>query len=106
MTDFSLPGKQVGARWRSGHPTIATSGAAFVGGSGWGRLKGTLAVGVLKGSRVLFVKLDRRGRLQWTRAPRALRQFGRLRSVTRVGNALLVTTSNGTNDKILRVRPR
>lgn len=106
MTDFSLPGKQYAARWSSGNPTIATSGASFVGGSGWGSLRGTLATAALAGSRLVFIKFDDDGRLRWAKAPAALREFGRLRSVTRWGRSLLVTTSNGSNDKILRITPR
>ena len=52
MTDHSLPGRQWSAKWRSGNPTIATSGAAFVSGSGWGSFAGTLAVGCLAGERL------------------------------------------------------
>lgn len=108
MTDHTLPGKQYGARWRSGEPTVATSGAAWVRGDKWGRLEGTLAVACLAGSRVIFMKFDGRGRLEWTRAPDALRDdFGRLRSVSVApNNDLLVTTSNGSNDAVLRVSPR
>ncbi|MGH3346039.1 MAG: PQQ-dependent sugar dehydrogenase, partial [Nocardioides sp.] len=108
MTDTSLPGRQVKARWRSGNPTVATSGAAWVYGKGWGRLNGTLAVAALKANRVIFMKFNRDGRLRWTVAPRKLRQLGRLRSVTRTpSGALLVTTDNdGGEDAILRVRPR
>ncbi len=110
MTDFSLPGKQYAARWRSGEPTIATSGATFVPTRGWGALNGTLAVGALAGERVMFVKFDRRGRLVLTRAPAALRRYGRIRSVTRdLDGSLLVTTSNGGGDTggdlVLRIRP-
>jgi glucose/arabinose dehydrogenase len=106
MTDYSLPGRQWGARWSSGEPTLATSGAAFVQGPGWGALRGTLAVGCLAGERLMFVKFDKTGHLRWTRAPEALRHRGRLRAVTRVGHALLVTTDNGGgNDVILRVTP-
>jgi glucose/arabinose dehydrogenase len=107
MTDKSLPGPQIAARWRSGNPTIATSGGAFVYGRRWGALDGTLAVAALKGSRVVFMKLDARGRLVRTFTPAALRRFGRLRSVTRAPNGdLVVTTANGSNDSVLRVRPR
>ena len=107
MTDHALPGAQVSARWRSGFPTIAASGAAWVRGRQWGSYNGTLAVAALKGSRLVFFKFDRAGRLVWTRTPTALRQFGRLRSVTRAGNGdLLVTTANGSNDAVLRVSPR
>lgn len=106
MTDHSLPGRQWSAKWRSGNPTIATSGAAFVSGSGWGSFAGTLAVGCLAGERLMFVKFDASGKLRWTRAPERLRNFGRLRGVTAYRGSLLVTTSNGGgNDRILRVRP-
>lgn len=107
MTDQSLPGKQYAARWRSGSPTLATSGAAWVYGDAWGRLDGTLAVAALKAGKVVFMKFDRAGRLMWTRAPQKLQQFGRLRSVTRAPDGdLLITTSNGGRDAVLRVSPR
>jgi glucose/arabinose dehydrogenase len=107
MTDHGLPGPQRSARWRSGNPTIATSGAAWVKGSAWGSFNGTLAVAALKGNRVVFMKFDSSGTLQWTRTPAVLRNYGRLRSVTRTANGdLLITTGNGTNDAILRVHPR
>ena len=107
MTDFSLPGRQIGARWRSGSPTLATSGATWVRGEEWGRLRGTLAVAALKSSRLVFMKFSKAGRLRWTRAPEAVQRFGRLRSVTQAPDgSLLVTTSNGTDDAIIRVRPR
>ena len=61
MTDQSLPGKQVKARWRSGNPTLATSGGAFVNGAKWGALDGALAVACLKASRVLFLTFDGNG---------------------------------------------
>ncbi|MDP3891604.1 sorbosone dehydrogenase family protein [Nocardioides sp.] len=106
MTDHSLPGPQVDAAWSSGQPTLATSGATWVKGRKWGRLNGTLAVAALKSSRIVFMKFDRRGRLKWTRAPAALQRFGRLRSITRgPGQSLLVTTANGSDDAVLRIRP-
>lgn len=106
MTDHSLPGRQRAARWSSGSPTVATSGAAWVRGRRWGALQGTLAVAALKGSRVLFMKFDRDGRLVRVRQPAVLRRFGRLRSVTSATNGdLLVTTANGSRDRILRISP-
>ena len=107
MTDRRLPGRQIGARWRSGDPTIAPSGADFVRGAGWGRYAGALAVAVLKAQRLLFVKLDRRGRPTWTAAPAELRRYGRLRDVASAHDgSLLVTTDNGGGrDVVLRVRP-
>ena len=108
MTDHSLPGRQISARWSSGDPTVATSGASWVHGKQWGRLNGTLAVAALKASRVIFMKFGREGRLKWTVAPRRLRQLGRLRSVTATpAGALLITTDNdGGDDAVLRVSPR
>jgi glucose/arabinose dehydrogenase len=109
MTDFSLPGRQRGARWRSGDPTLATSGATWVRRAKWGAYRGTLAVAALKASKLLFMKFDASNRLVWVRVPSALNgTYGRLRSVVQTkSGALLVTTSNGGGtDKILRVVPR
>jgi aldose sugar dehydrogenase len=106
MTDQSLPGPQIEAAWSSGDPTIATSGATFVRGSRWGGYDDALAVAALKGERVVFMKFDSAGQLLWTRTPPVLRSFGRLRSVTRANNGdLLITTANGSADRVLRVRP-
>ena len=107
MTDFSLPGKQRGARWSSGAPTVAPSGGAWIRGTKWGAYRGRLAVAVLKDQEMLFQRYDQRGRFQGMRVPRALTQQGRLRSVTQVpGGALIVTTDNGGgDDKLLRVTP-
>ncbi len=94
-------------RWKSGDPTVATSGAAWVRGARWGSLNGTLAVAALKDSSVRFLRFDADGRLQSVRRPAALTRFGRLRSVTNAPNGdLLITTANGTGDSVLRVRPR
>jgi glucose/arabinose dehydrogenase len=108
MTDQSLPGKQVEARWSSGVPTLATSGASFVSGTSWGWYDGTLAVAALKASEVVFVKFDDQGRFVGQRIPKALQQFGRLRGVTALpGGSLLITTDNGNGDDVvLRVRPQ
>lgn len=107
MTDQSLPGKQIGARWKSGSPTRATSGAAWVHGDRWGKLNGTLAVAALKASRVIFMKFDRSGTFKWAKAPRKLRSFGRLRSVSAAPDGdLLVTSDNDGGDAIIRISPR
>ncbi len=107
MTDQSLPGTQISARWSSGFPTLATSGATFVSGAGWGSLDGTLAVAALKGSRMLFLRFDGTGGFQEVSTPPELTGSGRLRSVTRMPDgSLLVTTANGNHqDRILRVAP-
>ncbi len=76
-------------------------------GRKWGSYSGTLAVAALKANRMLFIRFDRAGRLVGVRTPPALRQFGRLRSVSTAPNGdLLVTTSNGgRRDRVLRVTP-
>jgi aldose sugar dehydrogenase len=107
MTDQSLPGKQTEAIWSSGNPPIATSGAAWVVGRAWGGYDGALAVAALGGERMLFLRFDDTLTLQGSSTPKALRRHGRLRSVTRLPDGdLLVTTSNGSNDKVLRVSSR
>jgi aldose sugar dehydrogenase len=111
MTDPALPGLQVEARWSSGFPTLATSGADWLPtgrGSGWGAYRGTLAVAALKAERMLFLEFDARGRLRWVKVPPELTHAGRLRAVTTLPNGdLLVTTDNGDGqDRVLRVRPR
>ncbi|HEY2877379.1 PQQ-dependent sugar dehydrogenase [Nocardioides sp.] len=110
MTDRSLPGPQVAARWSSGFPTLATSGADWVPtgrASGWGSYRGALAVAALKASRLLFLWFDHSGHLRWVRVPSALTHAGRLRAVTTAPNGdLLVTTDNGSGrDKVLRISP-
>ncbi len=107
MTDFSLPGRQRGARWSSGSPTVAPSGGDWIRGRQWGAYRGRLAVAVLKDQQMMFQRYDSRGRFQGMRVPRAMRQHGRLRSVTQVpGGALIVSTDNGGgNDVLLRVTP-
>lgn len=107
MTDQSLPGQQTEAIWSSGDPTIATSGAAWTSGSRWGAYSETLAVAALGGERMLFIRFDEALGQTGVSTPPVMRKFGRMRSVTSLANGdLLVTTSNGTDDRILRVSPR
>jgi glucose/arabinose dehydrogenase len=108
MTDQSLPGQQTEAIWSSGDPTIATSGATWTSSSGrWGEYGAALAVAALAGERMLFIRFDHALEQIDVRTPAALRNYGRLRSVTSLANGdLLVTTSNGADDRILRVSPK
>ncbi len=107
MTDQGLPGTQVEARWRSGDPTLATSGGTWVNGKKWGHYNGMLAVAALKAERLMFMRFDSAGRFKYLVTPSVLRKYGRLRSVTQVANGdLLVTTGNGdSRDYVLRVHP-
>jgi glucose/arabinose dehydrogenase len=110
MTDRSLPGPQVPARWKSVFPTLATSGADWLPTgrhSAWRSYRGTLAVAALKASRVLFMKFDKTGHLRWVNAPAVLKKYGRVRAVTTLpsGDVLVTTDNGGGQDRILRVRP-
>jgi aldose sugar dehydrogenase len=109
MTDHSLPGRQRNARWSSGNPTVATSGATWLTHRRWGAWRGRLAVAALKDSSLRIMRFSQRNRLRGVRLPGALNgRFGRLRSVT-LGprGALYLTTANGGgNDRVLRVTPR
>lgn len=108
MTDFSLPGRQTGARWSSGNPTDATSGAGWLTGRRWGHWQGALAVAALKDSSLRVIRFDRHGRLRWVRRPPALTgTYGRLRTA-QIGphHVLYLTTDNGSGqDRVLAVRP-
>jgi glucose/arabinose dehydrogenase len=108
MTNHSLPGKQLNARWRSGYPTIAPSGCTWLRGSKWGRWRGALAMAVLGSEELVILKFDRRGKLLRSFKPAVLDgDAGRLRSaVMGPDNNLYLTTSNGANDRILKVVPR
>ena len=105
MTDFSLPGPQIGAKWSSGNPTVATSGATWLRGYRWGRWRGRLAVAALKDQSVRIMGFSNSGNLISVSRPVALDDFGRLRSAT-LGprNVLYLTTDNGNgNDRVLSV---
>ncbi len=108
MTDQSLPGKQIEARWSSGSSTLATSGSSFVHGARWGRYEGALAVAALKTERVVFMTFDRTGRHPRVLTPAALTTYGRLRTVTQMrnGNLLVATDGYDGQGKILLVEPR
>jgi glucose/arabinose dehydrogenase len=106
MTDFQKFPGAIPALWSSGVPTVAPSGATFINGTRWGSWNGLLAVGLLKGSRLLLFKLNAQGNV--VEITTALRGYGRLRSpVQGPDGSLYITTDNGGNtDKILKVTPR
>ncbi len=106
MTDLTRFPSAVPARWRSGSPTVAPSGATFLTGSQWGRWEGALAVAELKGTGVRVLTLTPDGRVRSTeRFPELEDRYGRIRAVQAgAGTSLYVTTSNGAgNDVVLRV---
>ena len=107
MTDLrKFPGARV-AMWSSGYPTVATSGATFLRG-GRGEWQGALAVGLLKGKGIYLMRFNptpTTSRVASVTRLAATQGYGRIRAV-QLGpdGALYFTTSNGTNDKIVRIR--
>ena len=109
MTDQGLPGHAGRARWRSGNPTVATSGATFVYGEQWGDYNGALFVATLAGERLLAMRFDSKGVLRSVATPAALDgAYGRLRTVTQLrnGDVLVCTDADGGQGTVLLVRPR
>jgi len=107
MTDLTRHPDAIPATWSSGSPPQAVSGAAFLSGPRWGPLDGALAVATLRGQKLLLMTLGPDGAATSVAAPTALDGVhGRLRAVrTGPDGALLVSTSNGTGDSVLRVDP-
>jgi glucose/arabinose dehydrogenase len=93
--------------WHSGSSTIATSGAAFARGSDWGDFRNQLFVAQLKQQDLRRFKIIDDGRTAVRRQTYFDTRWGRLRGVTSgPGGYLWITTSNGSNDKVVRVAPR
>ena len=108
MTDPDRVSGAQPAVWSSGPSTIATASGTFVTGRGWGDWDGALAVGALKGRQVRFLRLDPTGirTVTDTAPPELADDYGRIRTVAaQPDGSLLVTTDNGGDDKVLRVRP-
>lgn len=102
MTDLNRYPNAVPAKWSSGFPTVATSGAAFLSGKKWGSWNGLLAVAMLKGQGILLFKVDSKNRL--TQMGEIANTYGRIRTVRQgPDGALYFTTSNGTDDAIYRI---
>jgi glucose/arabinose dehydrogenase len=105
MTDLRRFPDAVPAVWASGSPTDAISGAAFLAGPNWHDMNGVLAVTALKGAELLLFTLTADGKEESVSVPPELKgRYGRLRAA-RLGpdGGLYVTTSNGTDDVLLRI---
>lgn len=105
MTDTQRYPDAVSAVWSSGDPTEAISDAVFLEGKQWGEREGQLAVTALKGSKLILLTLNDDGGVTDVTIPDELNDtHGRLRAAT-LGpdGALYLSTSNGRNDKLLRV---
>jgi glucose/arabinose dehydrogenase len=105
MTDtMRHPGARRAA-WTSGNPTIAPSGGTFLSGAAWGSWRGTLAMAVLKGQELRFVRFDGAGTStadQWTR----LTDLGRLRVAVEGPGGDLFVVQDAASASIVRVTPR
>ena len=105
MTDRKLYPKATKARWKSGKPTVATSGATFLTGKRWGAWDGAMAVAMLKGQGILVFTVDSHSRLK--KVATIVTDHGRIRSVhPGPDGSLYFTTSNGSTDGIYRVVPQ
>ena len=105
MTDLTkFPDAQV-AKWSSGAPTIAPSGATFISGSKWGAWNGALAVAVLKAQQLRVFYTAQSGAIVWSNT--VLTDRGRLRSIVQGpdGNLYISTDNGGGNDVVLRLTP-
>lgn len=103
MTDKQRFPKALNAKWSSGYPTVATSGATFLTGQRWGEWNGRLVVGLLKGQGVKVFTLNGNS---ITQEQTILTDYGRIRTVQQGPDGLLYfTTSNGSGDGIYKVTP-
>ena len=96
-TDYVAPA------WASGTPTLATSGASFLAGDAWGAWEGDLVVSTLKEEDLRRFTVSDGGDVTYQQTLLDGR-FGRLRAVV-IGpdGALYVSTSNGNDDRVIRV---
>lgn len=107
MTDLGRFPDAVAAKWQTGDITEAVCAATFLDGDQWGTLDGTLVITALKGAKVIFLTLSEAGDVQSVAVPKEFDStFGRLRAArTGPDGNLYITTSNGSDDKLLRVSP-
>jgi len=99
-TDYAAPA------WASGLPTIATSAMTFLSHAIWSDWRGSAVVAQLK-QQDLRRFVGSNGGQTMTQAGLFLDgEYGRLRAAVQAPDgALYVTTSNGADDKVLRIVP-
>jgi glucose/arabinose dehydrogenase len=108
MTDFTLPGKQYGAKWSSGFPTIAPSGATWLYDKLWGDWQGRLFMSVMGAQSSRVFDFGPQGHLLSEIEPPELDgTYGRIRGATLGpdGAVYLSTDNGGGTDVILRLTP-
>jgi glucose/arabinose dehydrogenase len=104
MTDLSISGARP-AVWSSGCPTIAPSGATFVTGAQWGQWNGALAIAVLKGTRLMFVRFTSPSSDAVTGIDIRLTDQGRLRAVAQAPDGSLWVAQDASPGSLLRLLP-
>lgn len=106
MTDLTRFPDAVPAIWSSGNATQAPAGAVIIKGAIWQGWEGAVATAFLKGEHLKVLRLD--GTNKVTKEERILAsEFGRLRAVAQgPDGSLYVGSSNGDNDKILKLTPK
>ena len=106
MTDLAKFPSARQARWSSGFPTLATSGAVFLQGSQWAEWEGRLAVATLKTKSLRVFEFTEQGDfVGQIVVPELDGSHGRLRTpVLGPDGALYIATSNRPgSDRIIRV---
>ena len=106
MTDLAKFPSARQARWSSGFPTLATSGAVFLQGPQWGEWEGRLAVATLKTKSLRVFEFTEQGDFAGQIVvPELDGSHGRLRTpVLGPDGSLYIATSNRPgSDRILRV---
>jgi glucose/arabinose dehydrogenase len=90
--------------WSSGPSTLAVAGAVFLSGPDWGAWSNSLVVATLKEQDLRRFTIEN---MHATEHDILLDQkYGRLRAVTAAPDgSLLVTTSTGSGDRIIRLAP-
>jgi glucose/arabinose dehydrogenase len=107
MTDLERFPDAVPAKWESGDTTEAICAVTFLDGDQWGDLNGALVATALRGAKLMIFTLSEAGDVTSVAIPDEFKDtFGRLRAArTGPDGALYVTTSNGENDKLLKITP-
>ncbi|OZD62268.1 glucose dehydrogenase [Rhodococcus sp. 06-1059B-a] len=106
MTDPDRVPGAIDAVWSSGEPTIATPSLTFVDGAAWGDWSGAAVISSQQGEKLVFLKLGADGITVEQEVDALEGEWGRLRSLTSTGDgSFLLTTDNGSGDRILRVSP-
>ncbi len=105
MTDLTKFPAAHPAKWKSGFPTVATSGLTFLTDSAWGRWQGAVAVALLKGQGIKLLFLNPETKVVSTASLGEVSPYERIRTVQYgPDGALYFTSSNGNgNDVVGRI---